>query len=234
MKIGIVGTEVFAQGKANLADERIKTLKAMFNSAKEVYIQVDIILDQEKLVEADGIIVPEDAKLDLIVHDLEFVETRLSRSADSAEKELLGKFKEQLDKECLLCNLEISEAEKGLIAGYSLWTIRPVYLAKEEELQDKNKLLFDAYTRFDYISFFTAGDKDSHAWSIKKGTTAWEAAGAIHSDIQKGFIRAEVAGYQDLVTDGSLSKARSNNHLRLEMKEYVVQDGDYLVIRTNK
>jgi hypothetical protein len=234
MKIGIAGTEVFAQGKANLADERVKTLKAMFNSAKEVYIQVDIILDQEKLVEADGIIVPESAKLDLIVHDLEFVETRLSRSADSAEKELLGKFKDQLDKEYLLCDLAISEAQKGLIAGYSLWTIRPVYLAKEEELQDKDKLLFNAYTHFGYISFFTAGDKDSHAWSIKKGTTAWEAAGAIHSDIQKGFIRAEAAGYQELVTDGSLAKARSNNHIRLEMKEYVVQDGDYLVIRTNK
>ncbi|MFH0827738.1 MAG: DUF933 domain-containing protein, partial [Candidatus Omnitrophota bacterium] len=119
-------------------------------------------------------------------------------------------------------------------SGYSLWSIRPVYLAKEEEIQDKNKLLFNAYTSFGYISFFTAGDKDSHGWSIKKGATAWDAAGAIHSDIQKGFIRAEVTGYLDLAGDGSLSKARANNHVRLEMKEYVVQDGDYLVIRTNK
>ena len=234
MKIGTFGTDIFTQGKANLVDERVKALKAMFNSAKEVYIQVDIILDQEKLVEADGIIAPEGAKLDLIVHDIEFVETRLSRSADPAEKALLGKFKDQLDKEGLLCDLAVNEAEKGLISGYSLWTMRPVYLAKEEESQDKNKLLFSAYTRFGYISFFTAGDKDSHAWSIKKGATAWEAAGAIHSDIQKGFIRAEVTGYQDLVSDGNLSKARSNNHISLQMKEYVVQDGDYLVIRTNK
>ena len=52
--------------------------------------------------------------------------------------------------------------------------------------------------------------------------------------MQKGFIRAEVTGYKELTADGSLSKARSNNHIRLEMKEYVVQDGDYLVIRTNK
>ncbi len=146
----------------------------------------------------------------------------------------MTKFKDQLDKEMLLSDLEISEAEKALISGYSLWSMRPVYLAKPEELEDKNKLLFNGYTHFGYISFFTAGDKDSHAWSIKKGVSAWEAAGAIHSDIQKGFIRAEVTSFQDLVADGSLSKARANDHIRLEMKEYVVQDGDYMVIRTNK
>jgi hypothetical protein len=234
MKIGILGTDIFVQGKTNLVDERVKTLKAMFNSPKEVYIQVDIITDQDKLVEADGIIAPESAKLDLIVHDMEFAETRLSRCEDAAEKALLTNFKNQLDKEGLLCDLTISDADKELISGYSLWSIRPIYLARPEELEDKNKLLFKAYSYFGYISFFTAGDKDSHAWSIKKGATAWEAAGAIHSDIQKGFIRAEVTAYEQLLADGSLSKARSNNHIRLEMKDYVVQDGDYMVIRTNK
>ena len=234
MKIGILGTNIFVQGKANLVDERVKALKTMFNAPKEVYIQADIIIDQEKLVEADGIIAPEGAKLDLIVHDMEFVETRLSRCEDPAEKTLLTKFKDQLDKEMLLSDLAMSEAEKTLISGYSLWSMRPVYLAKPEELEDKNKLLFNGYTHFGYISFFTAGDKDSHAWSIKKGVTAWEAAGAIHSDIQKGFIRAEVTAYVQLLADGSLSQARSNNHIRLEMKDYVVQDGDYMVIRTNK
>jgi hypothetical protein len=234
MKIGILGTDIFVQGKANLADERVKTLKAMFNAPKEVYIQADIIIDQEKLVEADGIIAPEGAKLDLIVHDMEFVETRLSRCEDPAEKTLLTNFKNQLDKEGLLCDLAISDADKDLISGYSLWSLRPIYLAKPEELEDKNKLLLNGYAHFGYISFFTAGDKDSHAWSIKKGVSAWEAAGAIHSDIQKGFIRAEVTSFQDLIADGNLSKARANNHIRLEMKEYVVQDGDYMVIRTNK
>jgi ribosome-binding ATPase YchF (GTP1/OBG family) len=165
---------------------------------------------------------------------MEFVETRLSRCEDPAEKTLLTNFKNQLDKEGLLCDLAISDADKDLISGYSLWSLRPIYLAKPEELEDKNKLLLNGYAHFGYISFFTAGDKDSHAWSIKKGVSAWEAAGAIHSDIQKGFIRAEVTSFQDLIADGNLSKARANNHIRLEMKEYVVQDGDYMVIRTNK
>lgn len=232
MKIGIIGIDSINAGKANIVDPRVKVLKQMFNSAKEVYIQADII--KEKLTEADGIICPEDSKLDLIVNDMEFVETRLSRTADEKEKALLGRFKELLDKEKFLSEINLTDEEKGLITSYMLLTTKPIYLAKAEELEDKDKLLFNGYYNLGYISYFTAGDKDAHAWSIKKGANAWEASGAIHSDIQKGFIRAEVVSYQDLTADGSLSKARSNNHIRLEMKEYVVQDGDYLVFRCNK
>lgn len=234
MKIGLIGTDIFAQGKVNLIDQRVKVLKQMFNAAKEVFIQVDIVTEAAKLIETDGIICPENNKLDLIVNDMEFVETRLGRNPEDAEKKLLSRFKEQLDKEALLVDLVLTEEEKKLISGYSLLSIRPVYLAKDQDLENKDKLLAAAYAHFGYISFFTAGDKDSHAWSIKKGVTAWEAAGAIHTDIQKGFIRAEVVSYDQLVSDGSLSKARANNHIRLEMKDYVVSDGDYIVIRTNK
>lgn len=234
MKIGILGIEGIAAGRANIMDARVKTLKAMFNSPKEVYIQADIVTDQEKIIEADGIVSPESAKLDLIVNDMEFVETRLGRSADEIEKKLFTRFKELLDQEKFLSELTLSEEEKKLISGYSLLTIKPVYLAKSDELEDKSKLLFNAYYHFGWISYFTAGDKDAHAWSIKKGANAWEASGAIHSDIQKGFIRAEVVSYQDLVNDGSLAKSRSANHIRLEMKGYIVQDGDYIVFRCNK
>ena len=234
MKIGIVGTETLAQGKASILDPRIKQLKTMFNSAKEVYIQVDMVKDEGKIFECDGIICPADKKLDLIVSDIDFVETRLSRNPPDDEKALLNRFKEQLDKEGLICEVVLTPQERELISGYSLLSMRPVYLAQPAEFENKDKLIFDAYTHFGYISFFTAGDKDAHGWQIKKGATAWEAAGAIHSDIQKGFIRAEVVGFKDLMSDGSLSKAKSANHVRLEMKEYVVQDGDYMVIRTNK
>jgi hypothetical protein len=234
VKIGIFGIDGFSQGRANIVDSRVETLRQMFNSPKNVYIQADVVIDKEKLVEADGIVAPESAKLDLIVNDMEFVETRMERATDGLEKNLFNRFKELLDKETFLSTLQLNEEEKKLIAGYSLLTIKPVYLAKPEELEDKAKLLFQAYYCFGYISFFTAGDKDSHSWPIKKGANAWEASGAIHSDIQKGFIRAEVVSFQDLTASGNLSKARSDNHIRLEMKDYIVQDGDYLVFRCNK
>lgn len=234
MKIGIFTIDNIPPGKANLVDSRIEKLQQMFNSPKKVYIQADIITDNEKLQEADGIICSERAKVDLIINDLEFVEARLMRASDDLEKGLFIRFKEQLDKEVFLSELALNQEEKKIISGYSLLTVKPVYLAMPQELEQKDKLLFTAYYHFGYISYFTAGEKDAHAWSVKKGANAWEASGAIHSDIQKGFIRAEVVSYQELINDGSLSRSRSNNHIRLEMKDYIVQDGDYLVFRCNK
>lgn len=234
MKIGIFGIDTFSTGKENLMDSRVETLKQMFNSPKKVYIQAEIITEKDKLQETDGIIARESAKVDLILQDLEFVETRLERATDITEKNLFAKFKEQLDKEAFLSGLTLSQEEKKLISGYPLLSIKPVYLAKADELENKDKLLLAAYYYFGFISFFTAGEKDAHAWSIKKGANAWEASGCIHSDIQKGFIRAEVVSFEDLTKDGSLSRARSSNHVRLEMKDYIVQDGEYIVFRCNK
>ena len=82
-------------------------------------------------------------------------------------------------------------------------------------------------------SFFTVGKDEVRAWTVARGANALEAAGAIHSDLQKGFIRAEVAGYQDLITLGGLAEARARGKLRLEGKEYIVQDGDIVHIRFN-
>ena len=234
VKIGIFGIEGYTSGKEDIVDKRIDVLKQMFNSGKKVFIQAEILAAEEKLIEADVIACPETGKLDLIIKDMEFVETRLERSQSGEEKVLLNRLKEQLEKEKFLSELTLTDAERKLLEGATLLTIKPVLLASQAQLDDKKTLLFDAYYRSGYISFFTAGDKDAHAWSIKSGMNAYEASGAIHSDIQRGFIRAEVVSYKDLVADGSLSKAKAANHVRLEMKDYVVQDGDYLVIRTNK
>ncbi|HZU87244.1 MAG TPA: redox-regulated ATPase YchF [Anaerolineaceae bacterium] len=80
-------------------------------------------------------------------------------------------------------------------------------------------------------SFFTVGPDECRAWTVRRGATAPEAAGEIHTDLQKGFIRAEVVSYTDLVTLGGLTEARTHGKLRLEGKEYIVQDGDILNIR---
>ena len=80
-------------------------------------------------------------------------------------------------------------------------------------------------------SFFTVGEDEVRAWTVRRGATALEAAGTIHSDLQKGFIRAEVIGYDDLVALGGLSEARARGRLRLEGKEYLVQDGEIVHVR---
>ena len=82
-------------------------------------------------------------------------------------------------------------------------------------------------------SFFTVGADEVRAWTVRRGASALEAAGVIHTDLQKGFIRAEVVSYDDLIALGGLSEARAKGRLRLEGKEYVLQDGEIMHVRFN-
>lgn len=93
------------------------------------------------------------------------------------------------------------------------------------------KVIRLSYDLVNIQSFLTAGEKEVRAWTIPSGATAWEAAGAIHSDIQHGFIRAEVTPYKDLVELGSEKEVKAAGKMRLESKDYVVQEGDVIVFR---
>jgi ribosome-binding ATPase YchF (GTP1/OBG family) len=96
-----------------------------------------------------------------------------------------------------------------------------------------DKLIRASYSLLGLMSFLTAGEKETRAWTIRKGTKAPQAAGKIHSDFERGFIRAEVVNYRDLLDAGSLTAAREKGIVRLEGKEYVVQDGDVILFRFN-
>ncbi len=96
-----------------------------------------------------------------------------------------------------------------------------------------NKLIKAAYKLLNLQTYFTAGEKEVRAWTIEKGFKAPQAAGVIHSDFEKGFIKAEVISYQDYINYGSESACRENGKLRMEGKEYLVQDGDVMHFRFN-
>jgi GTP-binding protein YchF len=96
-----------------------------------------------------------------------------------------------------------------------------------------SRVISDSYDLLGLQSFFTVGEDEVRAWTVKRGATAPEAAGEIHTDMLKGFIRAEVIAYQDLIDLGSMAEARTKGKLRLEGKTYIVQDGDILNIRFN-
>lgn len=97
----------------------------------------------------------------------------------------------------------------------------------------RDRFVRAAYELLDLISFLTSGEDEVRAWTIKRGTTAVKAAGKIHSDIERGFIRAEVVHYGDFISLGSDAKCREAGKLRLEGKDYVVQDGDIIHFRFN-
>ncbi|MGE5246791.1 MAG: DUF933 domain-containing protein, partial [Verrucomicrobiota bacterium] len=97
----------------------------------------------------------------------------------------------------------------------------------------RDRLVRGAFDAMQYISFLTVGEDEVRAWNIRRGSTAVAAAGRIHSDLEKGFIRAEVIPSEEFLRCGSMAKAKTEGKLRLEGKEYVVKDGDIVHVRFN-
>ena len=96
-----------------------------------------------------------------------------------------------------------------------------------------DKLIEASYNTLGLMSFLTSGEDETRAWTIKKGTKAPQAAGKIHTDFERGFIKAEVVSYDDLMREGSTAAAKEKGLVRMEGKEYVVRDGDVIVFRFN-
>lgn len=96
-----------------------------------------------------------------------------------------------------------------------------------------DKLIAASYKLLGLISFLTTGEDETRAWTITEGTKAPQAAGKIHTDFERGFIRAEVVSYDNLVEQGSMNAAKEKGLVRSEGKDYVVQDGDVVLFRFN-
>ena len=101
------------------------------------------------------------------------------------------------------------------------------------ETSGLDRLISASYSLLGLISYLTAGPQEVRAWTITNGTKAPQAAGKIHSDFERGFIRAEVVSYEDLIRLGSLTQAKEQGLVRSEGKEYIVKDGDVILFRFN-
>ncbi len=245
MKLALFGISEINVGKHNLKDPRLDQADKLAEADKKTHAQVDVIgqdqlldavdvIGQDQLLDADAIVASLASKADLILKDLEFVETRLGRDPQAAERATLEKLKTLLENEQFIFDTGLSAEELQAVAAHSFCTLKPITVAAQEELQDPEALLLKAFAHAGYICFLTVGGKENRAWPIRRGATAWEAAGAIHSDLQKGFIRAEVISFDDFLQAGGETQAKRAGKLRLEMKPYVVQDYDLLTFRFNK
>jgi ribosome-binding ATPase YchF (GTP1/OBG family) len=146
-------------------------------------------------------------------------------------KELIQQYQSALGYKCGLTALsaeiekEISELEPVDAEAF----LADLHISEPATI----KLIHVSYDLLGLISFFTVSEKECHAWTLRNGETAHKAAGEVHTDMQKGFIRAEVVDYETLISEGSLSACKDKGLLRLEGKKYVVKDGDVLMILFN-
>ena len=233
MKISVFDIPEIVLGKHSVKNYSLDQADKLAKAKKKTYVQVELF-GADAALDADAIIVLKDAKADLVLGDLEFVETRLSKTPPEAEKIILEKIQAALEKENFISTIGLTDAEKVVISGYGLFTLKPVVEVTKEELGDMGTLLARVLVESGFISFLTVGDKENRAWLIKKGTSAWEAAGAIHSDIQQGFIRAEIISFTDFIAGSGETGAKQAGKMRLEQKEYIMQDADLVNFRFNK
>ena len=233
MKIALFGHIEIKLGKHNLKDPRLDQADKLVEADKKTYAQVDII-GEEQISEADAILVAEEQKADLILKDLEFVETRLGRDPLPEERAALQRINLVLEAERFLFNAGLTPQDLHAVAAHHFFTNKPIVVATQPELAAPDELVLRAFAEAGYISFLTVGGKENRAWPIRRGTSAWEAAGSIHTDLQKGFIRAEIIGFADFLGAGGETQAKRAGKQRLETKQYVMQDYDLTNFRFNK
>jgi ribosome-binding ATPase YchF (GTP1/OBG family) len=205
----------------------------------------------------------ETFSLELLVDDRDHVERRLERVSKQAKSGDAGLRAEVQELERILAYVDggrsLADYDRALPPELEPLTTKPLLAvvngpggvdlkleAELAELPDEEAAAFrdggssalDEVVRrlrdaLDLITFFTAGEKETRAWTLRSGETALDAAAAIHSDIARGFIRCEVVDWQELVEAGSHAEVARRGHQRLEGKTYVVRDGDVLNIRFN-
>jgi ribosome-binding ATPase YchF (GTP1/OBG family) len=231
MKICLFGVSGIVLGKHNIKDPRLDQTHKLVEAQKKTYAQADVV-DEKEMITSDAILTTRAALSDLLMKDLDAVETRLGRDASEAEKAVLQKLADTLMSEKPVSAANLTPDEIKAISAHNFYSTKPVVVANEGE--EPEALLVRAFKESGYISFLTVGGKENRAWPIRAGLSAWEAAGTIHTDIQKGFIRAEIISFADFVAAGGETEAKRAGKQRLELKTYVMQDYDVTNFRFNK
>ena len=230
MKVALIGVAGVPLGKHKVKDPRMDQADKLVKADKKVYGSVDVV-GEEDVLTADAIVASPEGRFDLIIKDLEFVETRLAHNPPAAEAVVLEKIKACLEGERAIVEAGLTPEELQLVEAHAFLTGKPIAVAEPPDVSTFDDFLVGVVRSAGYISFLTVGGPENRAWLIRKGATAQEAGGAIHTDMQRGFIRAEIIGWDDFVAAGGEMQAKHANKMRLEMKTYVMQDYDLVYFR---
>lgn len=226
-------------------DKRLSKLKHQMNNDKEAKVEYDILDRLKKHLETGKLAISFEAKdedeekvikdLNLLTYKKVIYALNVSEddiANDGANNDFVKKVKDYASKngsETFVLCAKVEEELAGLDDSEKEEFLKELGL-KESGL---DKLVKASYKLLNLMSFLTAGETETRAWTISIGTKAPQAAGKIHTDFEKGFIKAEVVNYKDLLELGSLAKAKEKGLVRMEGKDYVVKDGDVMLFRFN-
>ena len=224
-------------------DKRIEKAKKMLKSDKKYQVELDLLekikTNLENNIPARALEFNEEEKVMVkdmflltskpIIYIANVSEEQLSNLENDETVKKIKQYAKSEKAEVISLCVKIEEELSGLDEE-SKKEMLEVFGLKESGL---DTLIKKSYDLLGLMSFLTAGKPEVRAWTIKKGTTAPVAAGKIHSDIQRGFIKAEIVSYDDLIKEGSMVAAKEKGLVRSEGKDYIMQDGDIVLFKFN-
>ncbi len=229
MKIAFTGLDL-PEGKVRFEDPVVHSLTAKFSPKKITPYYFEFVGDDFEA--ADMIAVARDRVLDLLIYDIEKLETRLERSDDEEEREALAGALSELEREIPVCDMELSDSDSRHMRQTGPLSLKPVLIVDSDSV-DVQELLPFALEKSGMMFFYTAGEQEVHAWLISRGFDAHGCAGRIHTDLARGFVKAEIVAVDDLLNCHSMADARKRGLSRLVDRDFVITSDTVLEIRFN-
>ena len=227
MKIATIGVDLPA-GKVKYHDPIVEGLTAKFAPKKVSPYFAEFLA--EKPETADAYAVHRDRLLDLLIPDMEKLETRIERGCGPEEAVLVKKCLAFLENETPLCDAEFEPSDEPLLKTLAMLSRKPVLVCTETS-PEVNGLITAMLDKAKLTFFYTAGKPEVHAWLVEKDADIVTCAGKIHTDLARGFIRAEIIRWEDLNDLHNLQDARSKGLAALVDRDYHICHGDIIEIR---
>lgn len=228
MKIGFTGLDL-PEGKTKYQDADLMALAEKDKPKKVVPFFAEFI--RENFVHSEAIVLPNANLLDLLILDMEKIETRLARLEDVGEKALMEKCLVHLEQETPLCEVDFNETERNALRAFAPYSFKPV--VQLAEALEVNQIIAAVLEKADYMFFYTSGPQESHAWLVKKNSTILTCAAKIHTDLARGFIKGDVVRFEDYMNYHNFNECKSKGLAKLTDRDYLVQPREIIEIRFN-
>lgn len=229
MKIAYTGLNL-PQGKIKYNDVIFVGLAEKFQPDKVSPYYFEFLPDDYE--SADVIAIANESVLDLFILDMEKIEGRQSRTEDPSEKVVLEKCLAQIEDQKPICDLSLDSAERAIVKALGLLSSKPTLVYKDTS-PDADIVCREGMDKAGMMFFYTVGKQEVHAWLVEKDTDAVTCAGKIHSDLARGFIKAEIVSCEDMMTAHNLQDARSKKLTQLVDRDYIIPVNSILDIRFN-
>jgi ribosome-binding ATPase YchF (GTP1/OBG family) len=229
MKIALLGIEG-AEGKVKYNDVVLNALVEKFTPKKISPFFAEIT--HGDFIGADATIVSRGRILDFLIMDMEKIEARMGNATDEKEISQLKKYQHYLEQEKPLCDMEATEPELLHFRELAPLSRKPTLIVDGPAFPI-NELITLALDKAGMMFFYTAGPKEVRSWLVRKNSDAVTCAGKIHSDLARGFIKAEIVNVQDFLMVHNMQEAKTKGIVKLVDRDYIIQPGDMLDIRFN-